>query len=182
MTNQSQATCTLCGLLCSLDQPTQWGDVRTCSRRSAWMAPVPTSRAQPRDSEPPPSASSLADSIHRLLSHAQRSLIWLDGADVNTTRAAVELARVSGATVYVPATTGQAIVQRVMCRDGWYGTSLADMRAQRLDYYPRRSVARRGTVAARAVYSLHPPSRLAAMVASLGSASVGVEAGWSLAR
>jgi hypothetical protein len=65
--------------------------------------------------------------VHHLLAHAKQSLIWLDGADVLTTRAAINLAKIHQAVIHIPSSAGQQHIRRVKAFDGWLGTTLAEM-------------------------------------------------------
>jgi len=58
------------------------------------------------------------------------TLIWLDASDVQTTRAAIQLARQVGATIHVGQSTGSHATKKVMVSDGWLGTSLSEISAR----------------------------------------------------
>lgn len=79
----------------------------------------------------------MASAIAELLVAAETeqdrtSLIWIDSADVQTTRELVHLAEASGAVMHVAQSTGAEVVGRVMRSEGWLGTSLAEV-AQHAD-------------------------------------------------
>ena len=58
------------------------------------------------------------------------TLIWLDSCDVQTARAAVSLAKRSGATIHVGQSTASHAVKSVMSNAGWFGTTLSEVAAR----------------------------------------------------
>jgi hypothetical protein len=58
------------------------------------------------------------------------SLIWLDSCDVRTTKAAVDLAKSSGATLHVGQSSGTQAIKRVHSSQGWMGTTLSEIGAR----------------------------------------------------
>jgi len=122
MTNQPVPFCTFCGLLCSIDALHQQHAIFSCPRVQSYFSLDPQP-SQTTDGN----VQSIAEQVHQLLSKARRPLLWLDGADVLTTRAAVDLAWKHRAAIHVPKSTGGQIVHRLVCSDGWLGTTLADM-------------------------------------------------------
>jgi len=58
------------------------------------------------------------------------TLIWLDACDVQTARAAVTLAKQTGATIHVGQSTGSHAVKSVMSNSGWFGTTLSEVAAR----------------------------------------------------
>lgn len=112
------ALCTLCGLMCDQSMPI----ANQCDRLSRWLAAVPSR-----------SRSSVPSDFKKYLKRAHLSadtLIWLDACDVQTTRAAVQLARRVGATVHVGQSTGSHAVKSVIGSDGWLGTTLSELSAR----------------------------------------------------
>lgn len=140
--------CCLCGLLCSLDRPaTLLADspanyqtepprlptVDDCPRRNQWLA---QSHSQPDQHGHPTSAHTRApaqelaaqvSAIAALFSPLHRSLIWIDGADVNTVRTAVALAEAVRGTIHIGQSSGAAATHRVLSSQGWLGSSLAEV-------------------------------------------------------
>jgi hypothetical protein len=57
----------------------------------------------------------------------QRLLWWIDGADVASTRAIVEITQRSGGTIHVGQATGATLVQRTLINEGWLGTTLGEV-------------------------------------------------------
>lgn len=110
--------CTLCGLMCDLDSPI----TSHCDRRNRWNANVPQ---RGRDA----SRSTLSQQLSRIKLNAD-TLIWLDACDVQTTRAAIQLARRAGLTIHVGQSTGAHATKRVMASEGWFGTTLAEISAR----------------------------------------------------
>lgn len=112
------AICTLCGLMCDLSLDC----TNRCDRRNRWISLVP-----PRSRETV--SAILSERLFKTKLDA-RSLIWLDSCDVQTTRAAVQLARRLAATVHVGQSTGSHAVKNVMASEGWLGTTLSEIAAR----------------------------------------------------
>ena len=110
--------CTLCGLMCAL-RPSQSNH---CNRLGRWLAAAPL-----------PQREMLSSDVSQRLSKVKLdagTLIWLDACDVQTTRAAVLLARQVGATIHVGQSTGAQAVKSVIASDGWLGTTLSELSAR----------------------------------------------------
>lgn len=123
MTTRDIPICSACSLLCSSNDNSERSALISCPLRSRYLhLPLPDLPHSTR------SVDDLSRDIAQLLSTRERPLIWLDGADVQTTRSAVRLSQVSGAAIAVSQSAGQRAVQQVMASDGWLGTTLADMR------------------------------------------------------
>ena len=135
--------CCLCGLMCPVAP--EGGLIAIpgaaesdCPRRTAWFDQIAASsgsarRARPANGPLSPTVeegeSSAGAQIAELLRTAGKPLLWIDAVDVHTLGAAVELARVTGATLHVGTATGPRIVRRVVTTEGWLGTSLAEIAA-----------------------------------------------------
>ncbi len=65
--------------------------------------------------------------MSRLFVGGRRTLIWVDGADVQTMRAAVALARAAKCTIHVGQSTATQVAHRILTSQGWLGTSLAEV-------------------------------------------------------
>lgn len=113
--------CCLCGLLCAeVAHSAEPGrQLKACPRRSKWIA---SHAGRSPGADGPGALEALA------LKHD--SLIWIDAADVNTTRAVVDLAKQTGASVHVGQTPGSEVMGRVMASEGWLGTSLSELSQQ----------------------------------------------------
>ncbi len=111
-------TCTLCGLMCDLELPM----ASRCERRNRWMNAVP---ARSREVV----GANLSDRFSEIKLNAA-TLIWLDAGDVQTTRAAIQLAQHLGATIHVGQSTGSHAAKKVMASDGWLGTTLSEISAR----------------------------------------------------
>jgi hypothetical protein len=110
--------CTLCGLMCELGPPAS----NQCNRLDRWVAAAP-SRAREQH------ASDVSQRLASVKLDAG-TLIWLDACDVQTTRAAVRLARQVGATIHVGQSAGAHAVKCVITSDGWLGTTLSELSAR----------------------------------------------------
>ncbi len=131
MTAKNKSICTVCSLLCPLAEPPMMepsrghsgirSSVTDCSMRNRWIDL--RSRSKSVNTLP---KTSLHLSALESLKKARRPLIWIEGADVETVRSAVELARFWPATLHVAQSIGSKVVSRVTCADGWFGTTLAD--------------------------------------------------------
>ncbi len=130
MTAKNKRICTVCSLLCPLAEPPMLESSRghsgirsvaDCSMRNRWIDL--RSRSKSVSTLP---QTSLDQSALESLKQARRPLIWVEGADVETVRSAVQLARVWPATIHVAQSIGSKVVSRVTCADGWFGTTLAD--------------------------------------------------------
>ena len=131
MTAKSKSICTVCSLLCPLVDPPERvsskgpagsrSSVADCSMRNRWIDL--RSRTKPINTLP---QTLLDDAAIGLLEQARRPLVWIDGADVETVRAAVELSRAWPATLHTPQLTGSKVVTGVTCAEGWFGATLAD--------------------------------------------------------
>lgn len=131
MTAKPKSICTVCSLLCPLAEPPTLesskghsgsrGRVADCSKRNRWIDLC--SRTKSVNTLP---QTLLDQSALESLKQARRPLIWIEGADVETVRSAVELARAWPATLHVSQSIGSKVVSRVTCADGWFGTTLAD--------------------------------------------------------
>lgn len=140
--------CCLCGLLCSLDcgatgvadsrhesrtDLLRAIDVEDCHRRNQWLAQAhsnkgsATNRTTMAAHGSAESQSAQITAIAALFKPTQRSLIWIDGADVNTTRSAVSLAETICATVHVGQSSGASATHRVLANQGWLGSSLSEV-------------------------------------------------------
>ena len=141
--------CCLCGLLCSLDRAANKAaeprgesltslfslpNVEACHRRNQWLAQThSTSEISSVDHstnaayDSAENLSAQVAAIAQLFKPAQRSLIWIDGADVNTTRSAVALAEAIRGTVHIGQGTGAAAAHRVLANQGWLGSSLSEI-------------------------------------------------------
>ncbi|MBX3420894.1 MAG: hypothetical protein KF752_04980 [Pirellulaceae bacterium] len=127
MTKHPVSICAICGLLCADDRQAESNSVHSCGRRVAWFhqhRPATSQAALGCGTNIP--LESVCAQIDRVLTTAKRPLIWIDGADVQTMRAAVLLAQKHFGTIHVAQSSGQSAVQRVMTGDGWFGTTLAD--------------------------------------------------------
>lgn len=122
MTIREIPTCSACSLLCPGIENLELSTLDSCSLRREYLQLPESDSAYPTRSP-----EDLSHEIAQLLCSRKRPLIWLDGADVQTTRCAVQLCQVSGAAIAVSQSTGQRSVQQVMASDGWLGTTLADM-------------------------------------------------------
>ena len=104
--------------MCNLRLPNS----KQCNRLNQWLAealsPVP---------EKP--ASGVSQRLASVKLDAG-TLIWLDACDVQTTRAAVRLARQVGATIHVGQSAGSHAVKSVIASDGWLGTTLSELSAR----------------------------------------------------
>lgn len=120
MTNNSKSICTVCGLLCPNSSPEDRLQVRSCPLAQSFFSSSTAKQSVHVDLE------TIAHRIQQLLDNARRPLIWIDGADVASTRAAVALAWKHQAALHVPQSQGGRVVQQVVCSDGWLGTTLAD--------------------------------------------------------
>ncbi|MCA9132094.1 MAG: hypothetical protein KDA45_03035 [Planctomycetales bacterium] len=112
--------CCLCGLMCPLN-----GVGSACPCRNRWLT-----EAGKADAVPAYSSRAAALSVARvsqLFRTARQPLVWLDAADVQSVRAAVHLAHRLRGTVHIGQSTGGALPQRVLGRQGWLGTSLAEV-------------------------------------------------------
>jgi hypothetical protein len=127
MTDEPVRQCTLCGLLCAQTSTASSWALNDCSIYRHWTRTTKSSSLRPDLNR---LAQAAPEQIRRLLAGAQHPLIWLDTADVLTTRAAVELAGKYAATVHIPQSIGQMSLRRVMANDGWFGTTLAEMAEQ----------------------------------------------------
>jgi hypothetical protein len=116
--------CTLCSLLCSEAAPKLESFITKCPRWVQWMHAKPAYGISQEACE---SLEHLATQVHHLLADSQRSLIWLEGADVLTTRLVVNLAMLHNSVIHIPSTVGHEHVRRVKAFDGWLGTTLAEM-------------------------------------------------------
>ena len=114
--------CCLCGLLCSLDRPA----TADCLRRSQWLQQLAPPLA-PVQSTAAAQLAAQINSIAALLHPSRRGLIWIDGADVQTLRCAVNLAASVRGTIHVGQSTGAAVSHRVLVSQGWLGSSLAEV-------------------------------------------------------
>lgn len=131
MTAKSKSICAVCSLLCPLAEPPMLDPSRghagsrscvaDCSRRNRWI-----DLRTGANSVNTLLHASLDQAAIGLLKQARRPLIWIDGADVETVRSAVELSKVWYATIHAAQSTGSKVVSRVTCADGWFGTTLAD--------------------------------------------------------
>ncbi len=110
--------CTLCGLMCNLEMPI----TSRCERRNGWLSAVPARSREAR-------RFNLSDKFSKTKLDAG-TLIWLDACDVQTTRAAVQLAQRVGATIHVGQSTGSHAAKKVMASDGWLGTTLSEISAR----------------------------------------------------
>lgn len=144
MTAEAKQLCSICGLLCPLVFP---GDnsrdpadfagqlphlpsVQSCAGRNQWLQRrAHAAGATDCFSQASDIAEVFEDRFRALLSRSKRPLIWLDSADVQTTRAAVRLAKAWNATVHVHKSIGSRLVAEVTCADGWLSTTLADAAA-----------------------------------------------------
>ncbi len=131
MTAKPKSICTVCSLLCPLAEPPMLvssngqavsrSSAADCSMRNRWI----DLRNRSKSVNALPQAS-LDHAAIELLKQARRPLIWIDGADVETVRSAVNLARVWPATIHAAKSIGSKVVSQVTCADGWFGTTLAD--------------------------------------------------------
>lgn len=110
--------CCLCGLLCSSSTAVGIHEISECPRRKQWPANLPT--ATPNS--PTKSVTRLLETIN-----GASPLIWIDAADVNTTRAIVRLAKQTGTVCHIGQSTGTEVVKRVRSSGGWLGTSLSEI-------------------------------------------------------
>lgn len=108
--------CTLCGLTCDLSLSI----VSRCDRRNRWLE-----AATPRNRK----VANVAERLSQVKLNSS-TLIWLDASDVQTTRAAIQLAQHLGATIHVGQSTGSHATKKVIASDGWLGTSLSEVSAR----------------------------------------------------
>lgn len=111
--------CTLCGLMCDTAADLPNG----CARRECWLATLPHRKREFQADD------GALERFGRIQLN-DRTLIWLDACDVQTTRAAVQLARSIGGTIHVGQSTGAHAVKSVMASDGWFGTTLSEVAAR----------------------------------------------------
>ncbi len=104
--------------MCDLRMPQS----KQCNRLNQWLAEAPS----PVPEKP---ASDVPQRLARVKLDAG-TLIWLDACDVQTTRAAVRLARQVGATIHVGQSAGSHAVKSVIASDGWLGTTLSELSAR----------------------------------------------------
>lgn len=124
MTDHSPEQCTLCSLLCAQLTSGNLPSIDSCLR---WIQWIGSNQESHRIADYQSSVEQAAEKVHHLLSRANHALIWLEGADVLTTRAVVDLAKLHQAVIHVPTTIGQQHIRRVKTFDGWLGTTLAEM-------------------------------------------------------
>jgi hypothetical protein len=111
------ALCTLCGLMCESVVHTS-----RCERRNRWQQ-APSA----------PRRGSLPSELTARLSKVRLdsdTLIWLDACDVQTARAAIQLAQHLAATIHVGQSTGSHATKKVVASDGWLGTTLSEISAR----------------------------------------------------
>jgi hypothetical protein len=120
MTNNSKSICTVCGLLCPNSSPEDRLQVRSCPLAQNFFTSPTAKQSAHVELE------TIVHQVQQVLGNARRPLIWIDGADVAATRAAVALAWKHQAAVHIPQSQGGRGVQQVVCSDGWLGTTLAD--------------------------------------------------------
>ncbi len=138
--------CCLCGLLCSLDGAATESaklqsenlatliripTVQDCHRRNQWLACSSERNAVDRfakaDNGVSDNLSAQVATLAALFKPAHRALLWIDGADVNTTRSVVSLAQAIRGTVHIGQSSGAAAAHRVLANQGWVGSSLAEV-------------------------------------------------------
>ncbi len=112
------SVCTLCALACD----SQLALTKHCTRRKRWLESLSAGRR----------ATELDESFAHLTNILvdTETLIWLDSCDVQTARAAVVLAKQTGATIHVGQSTGSHAVKSVMSNAGWFGTTLSEVAAR----------------------------------------------------
>ncbi len=122
-----EGLCSLCGLMCSLDEVTVDNHTTQvtslCSRRTKWLSQPSGLSLSGR----PRGIETVARQLTQLFGRNQKPLIWIDAADVNTVRAAVQLAQTAHATIHVGQSTGSRSAHRILTTEGWIGTSLAEV-------------------------------------------------------
>ncbi len=110
--------CTLCALVCD----SRSGLTNQCTRRNRWLQSPASAHFATECIDP-------HDPLMNLVVDA-KTLIWLDACDVQTARAAVALAKQTGATIHVGQSTGSHAVRSVMSSGGWFGTTLSEVAAR----------------------------------------------------
>lgn len=102
-----------------------------CTRRQSWLSQYDacTSVLKSRCVSPeslttaPHQVQAMRDFVNR----HKRVLWWIDGADVASTRAIVEIAQRRGGTIHVGQSTGATLAKRTLINEGWLGTTLAEV-------------------------------------------------------
>lgn len=97
-----------------------------CSRLHTWLnnQDAAAHRSHKNSSE---EIQAYLEAASRSLREARRPLVWLESTDVQTTRAAVKLAEVTGASLHVAQSPGAELVSAINQSDGWLGTTLAEV-------------------------------------------------------
>ncbi len=116
----------LCSLLCEQTAvSTSQTTASACAVRDRWLAGVAVGNAIDA-----PNPRNVSQDLAALLSQSSRPLIWLDGADVNTTRAAVALTAAAQGAIHVGANSGDKIAHQVLKSDRWLGTTLGEIHSR----------------------------------------------------
>lgn len=97
-----------------------------CPRLARWLSRQDTLPIKYLESPPQPDDDLLRGAIAGLRA-ARRPLIWLESADVKTTRAAIQLAETVEATLLVAQSPGAATVHAVTSQEGSLGSSLSEL-------------------------------------------------------
>ncbi len=114
--------------------------LESCQRRQQWLTKYSTAVATMQRRAAMVANTTAIESVElsaagveqlcQLVSDRSKLLWWIDGADVASVRAIVEIARHSDGTIHVGQSTGASIAKRVMINEGWMGTSLGEVATQ----------------------------------------------------
>jgi len=102
-----------------------------CPRRQSWLSQYAACTSVLKSCFV--SAESLTTAPHQVqamrdfVNRHERVLWWIDGADVASTRAIVEIVQRRGGTIHVGQSTGATLAKRTLINEGWLGTTLAEI-------------------------------------------------------